>query len=110
MSDSQSKIRDLQMIEQNLANISQQKQHFQSQLFEVESALKELKRDPTAYKIIGSIMVKADSSNLIKELNEKEEVFKLRMDSLEKQEKNLGEKAAALQKEVMEELKKEKNE
>ena len=50
-------ITQLQLIQQNLQNTLLQKQQLQKQLTEIDSALKELETSPTAYKIIGNIMV-----------------------------------------------------
>lgn len=102
--DTQSKINDLQLFEQNLQNISTQKQQFQSQLFEIDSALSEIKSSTDSYKIIGNVMVKTDSKKLSIDLNEKKEMMSVRIKTLEKQEKTLSEKAIQLQKEVMAEM------
>jgi len=102
----QNKINQLSMMEQNLQNFALQKQQFQAQMMEVESAEKELKVSKEAFKIIGSIMVASDKDKLQKELAEKKEVLKLRIDSIEKQEAKIKDKAEAMQKEVLEEMKK----
>lgn len=97
------------MIEQTMQQTLMQKQHFQGQLAEVESALEELQKSNEAYKIIGNVMLKADLKKLKQELEEKKETNSLRLKAIEKQEKQMREKAEQMQKEVMEELKK-KNE
>jgi prefoldin beta subunit len=102
----QNKINQLSMMEQNLQNFALQKQQFQAQMMEVESAEKELKVSKEAFKIIGSIMVASDKDKLQKELAEKKEVLKVRIDSIEKQESKIKDKAEAMQKEVLEEMKK----
>ncbi len=104
--DVQNKINQLSMMEQNLQNFALQKQQFQAQLLEIESAEKELKDSKEAFRIIGSIMVATDKDRLIKELAEKKEVINLRIESFEKQEAKIREKAEAMQKEVLEEMKK----
>lgn len=103
--DTQAKIQDLQLFEQNLSNLASQKQQFQSQLFEIESALSEIQKTNISYKLIGNVMVKTERADLNKDLIEKQEIIALRVKSLEKQEMTLSEKAKELQKEVMEELK-----
>lgn len=102
----QNKINQLSMMEQNLQNFALQKQQFQAQMMEVESAEKELKVSKEAFKIIGSIMVASDKDKLQKELAEKKEVLNVRIDSIEKQESKIKDKAEAMQKEVLEEMKK----
>jgi prefoldin beta subunit len=102
----QNKINQLSLMEQNMQNFALQKQQFQAQLMEIESAEKELKDSKEAYKIIGSIMVASDKSKLEKDLADKKEMLKIRIESFEKQEAKLKEKAEAMQKEVLDEMKK----
>lgn len=104
--ETEKKIQQLQLIEQNLQNIIMQKQAFQMQFIENENAISELektKRD--AYKIIGTIMVSVNKEDLKKELKEQKEILEVRIKSLEKQEKTFQEKAEELQKEVMKDIK-----
>jgi prefoldin beta subunit len=103
--DLQQKINQLSMIEQNVQQFSVQKQQFQAQLVEVESAEKELEHAKETYKIVGNIMVAKGKDDLKQELSEKKEIIAMRIESFEKQEDKLKEKAAALQKEVLEEMK-----
>ena len=102
------KIQQLQLIEQGMQNFLMQKQQFQGQLVEVESAIKELEKSKDAFKIVGNIMVSADKEELLKDLKSKKETVELRIKTLEKQEKQMKEKATAMQSEVMEKLKPEK--
>ena len=97
----------LQMLEQNMQTIVLQKQQFQAQLIEVESALKELTSSPVAYKIVGNIMVSADKNSLEKELTQKKELIDVRLKNLEKQEKQFKDKTKQVQEEVLKSLKKE---
>jgi len=106
----QNKINQLSLMEQSLQNFSLQKQQFQAQLLELESAEKELRDAKEAYKIIGTIMVSSEKGQLQKELTEKKEVLKIRIDSFEKQEAKIKEKAEALQQEVLAEMKKNEKE
>ncbi len=99
--EAQESIQRLQMMEQNLQALSMQKQQFQAQLFEVEGALKEVAVSSVAYKLVGGIMIGADKDVLQKELQSKKELLELRVQTLEKQEKQLKEKAKKLQEEVM---------
>jgi prefoldin beta subunit len=101
----QEKINELQLLEQNSQSFMLQKQNFQVQLMEVESALKELEKTKEAYKIVGNIMVSSSKSDLKKDLESKKEMLELRVKSLEKQEEKLKEKSSKLQEEVMLEMK-----
>ena len=99
--ETQEKIKQLQMLEQALQQLLVQKQTFQLQLMEAESALKELEGTQEAYKIIGNIMVLTKKEELSKELQEKKETTVLRINALEKQEAKTREKASSLQKDVL---------
>jgi len=104
--ETEEKIQQLQLLEQNLQNVLMQKQTFQMQLMESENALKEInKTKKDVYKIIGTIMVSSNKEELKKELKEQKEVLDLRLKNLEKQENNFKEKAEDIQKEVMKEIK-----
>ena len=103
--DTEQKINQLQMLEQGLQTLSMQKQQFQLQQVEIESALKELENVNEAYKIVGNIMVISKKADLNDDLNSKKEVIELRIKSLEKQENQLRDKASKLQNEVLKEMK-----
>jgi prefoldin beta subunit len=100
-----SKIRQLQIYEQNLQGFLAQKQQFQQQLIEIETGIKELENSEESYKIIGNIMVRTDSEKLRTELKQKKEIIDLRISKVEKQENLLKEKSTTLKKEVMEDIK-----
>jgi len=104
--ETQQKISQLQLFEQSLQNVLIQKQQFQSQLVEIESALKEIGTAKEVYKIVGNIMVDSKKEDLKKELTSKKEMVELRIKTIEKQEKNIKEKATKMQSEVLEKIKK----
>ena len=106
--ETEQKIGQLQMLERSLQNFLSQKQQFQLQYAEIESAITELETSEEAYKIVGNLMVKGDKDTLKKDLDEKKEILDLRIKSIEKQEKDTRSKAMDLQKEVMKELQAEK--
>ncbi len=97
-------LRQLQIAEQSLQKSLAQKQGFQSQLAETESALEEVKGRKHAYRIIGNIMVEADAKTLTEELRRKHELLELRIKTLIKQEDRIREKTQSLQKDVMKEM------
>lgn len=105
--ESREKVQQLQFIEQNLRSSLLQRQNFQTQLVEVESALGEIEKTDTAYKIIGNIMVALPKDQIKKELDEKKEFLSLRMQSLEKQEEKLRLRANQLQSEVLKDMEKQ---
>jgi prefoldin beta subunit len=107
--ETEQKIGQLQLLEQNMQNFLMQKQNFQAQLMEVENALKELESaKKETYKIVGNIMVASDKAGLKKDLSSKKEILDLRLKNLKKQEDSLKEKAEKIQAEVIEKLNKEK--
>ncbi len=105
--ETEQKISQLQMFEQSLQGFLGQKQQFQMQLVEVESALGELENTEKAYKIVGNIMVETDRKELQADLNSKKEVLELRLKTMEKQETQVREKASKLQSEILQKMKKE---
>jgi len=101
------KVKDLQMTEQNVQNLSLQKQTSQVELNEINNALAEIeKTDDEIYKILGGIMIKTDKSALKKELGEKKKLLELRIQAIEKQEKLVSEKAKKLRSEISQEFNK----
>ncbi len=105
-SDAEQKISQLQMFEQGLQSFLAQKQQFQSQLIEIESALEELSTSPEAYKIVGTIMLKTDKEELTKDLASKKEMLEIRIKAIERQEGQLKDKASKIQEEVLKQIKK----
>jgi prefoldin beta subunit len=83
-----------------------QKNNFQNQLIETDSALNEMSDD--AFKIIGNFMFKKNSLQIKKELKEKKELLNIRIKSFEKEEEEIEQKFKILQEELMSELSKNK--
>ena len=105
--ETEQKISQLQMFEQSLQNFLGQKQQFQVQLVEIESALAELERTDKAYKIIGNIMAESDKKELISDLQSKKEMLELRIMTMDKQEMQVRDKASKLQSDILRTIKKE---
>jgi len=100
--ETEDQISQLQMLEQNLQNITMQKQNFQAHLFEVENAIKELSESKgPVYKIVGAIMVSQESGLLKKDLESKKDLLEMRVKNLKKQEDSIKEKAGKIQAEVV---------
>ena len=101
------KIQELQFLEQNLQNLLLQKQAFQMELSETQVASKEIeKAGDEVFKIIGQLMIKTDKKRLKDELENKDKILTLRINTLDKQENSLTEKLEKLRDEVMKGLKK----
>lgn len=104
--ETQDKLQNLQLVEQNLQGFLLQKQAFQLELNETESVLEEVKKsDDEVYKILGQVMLKADKGKIMKEMQERKETMALRLKAIEKQEKILREKIEKIRKELEEKLK-----
>jgi len=102
----QQRIQELQYLEQNLQQLLMQKQAFQLELNETLNALEEVtKADDEIYKVVGSIMIKAEKKNTIKELEDKKKILELRNDALGKQEKLIEAKAKELREETQKSIK-----
>lgn len=101
----QSKITQLQLLQQNLQNLLLQKQQLQNKVLEVESALHEIKTSEKCYKILGHIMVAAPKDALSKELNEKKEINHFRLKNCLSQEEKLKKSIEDTQKEALKEMK-----
>jgi len=104
--ETQQKIKQLQIFEQNFQTIIMQKQAFQMELTETENALTEIaKSKGDIYKMIGQIMIKTDKNKVESELKRKQELLSLRLKTLEKQESELTGELEDLRKEIMKKIK-----
>ena len=104
--ETQEKIQELQSFEQNLQGLLMQKQAFQMEETETDNALKEISQSKDdIYKLVGNIMVKTNKEKIEGELKKKQELIKLRLKSIETQEKGITDQAEELKKEVMKKIK-----
>ncbi len=102
MEHSDTKLEELNLLEQNMQNILLQKQAFQMEVSETTSALSEIKKSSDeVFKIVGQLMIKADKLEIISELENKEKLLNLRLDSLNKQEESLSNKIISLREKVL---------
>ena len=101
MEDKNSVIEELQILEQHLQSFLAQKQIIQVELQEISNAINELaKTKDDVYKVLGAMMIKTDKDSLSKELEEKKKLAQLRINSIEKQQRNIEERAEKLNKEI----------
>ena len=102
MTEQNKKIQEMQFLEQNLQNLLLQKQAFQMELSETQSAAKEIESsDDEVFKVIGQLMIKTDKSKIKEELSNKEKILDLRMKAIEKQENSFMEKLGILRDELL---------
>lgn len=102
------KINQLQLLQQNLQNIAAQKQQYENQLMELDSALTELSTTEKAYKIVGKLMLAASGEKLTRELREKKEAVEMRLHHFTKQEDKLKQSLEEAQQQVIAEMGKKK--
>jgi len=106
MENTDQKIQEMQLLEQSFQNLILQKQAFQIELSETQSALKEIQTSgDEIFKIIGQLMIKTDKSKIKEELLNKEKILDLRVKTIEKQEISLTEKLDVLREKVMKSIK-----
>ena len=92
----------MQFLEQNMQNLFFQKQAFQMELTETQSALREIENSQEdAYKLIGQLMIRVPRSKIIEELSEKEKFLNLKIKNLEKQEKSFSENLEQLRGKIL---------
>ncbi len=98
-------IQKLQMVEENLHGYLGQKQQAQANVLELESALEALVDAPNAYLIVGNIMVERPGETIKKDVEDRLERARLRVQSFEKQEAKLKQETERLQAEIMQKIK-----
>jgi prefoldin beta subunit len=103
----QQRLLRLQQLQQTLQGVMSQKQQLEMQLTEAEQASSELEKlDETAvvYKSIGALLVKSEKDKVTKELTERKELVKMRVDVLGKQEERLRIQVKDLQGKLQQDL------
>jgi prefoldin beta subunit len=97
----QQKIQEMQILEQKLQNSMLQKQAFQIELAETDSALSELEKSgDEVFRIIGQLMIKAEKSKIREELSDKKKILELRIKSFEKQENSFAQQLEKIRDEI----------
>ena len=101
------KIQEMQILEQKLQNTLFQKQAFQMEFAETNSALEEIeKAKDEVFKIIGQLMIRSEKSKIKEELLEKKKILEIRTKVFEKQEISLTEQLDKLREELIKSAKK----
>jgi prefoldin beta subunit len=95
------KIQEMQILEQRLQNTILQKQAFQMELTETNSAMEELEKSgDEVFKIIGQLMIKSEKSKIKNELLNKQKILEMKIKSFERQESSLSEQLEKFQEEI----------
>ena len=104
----QNQIAQYQQIQQQLQVLASQRVQLEAKVREIDSTLEELGKigpDTTVYKSIGTILVRADDRDAVKkELEEHKETISIRVRTIQKQEKSLGDRFEQLQQKISEAL------
>lgn len=107
MNSRDDKIQEMQLLEQNLQNLLMQKQAFQIEFSESESALNEIEKSgDDVFKIIGQLMIKADKIKIKQDLTNKKKLLDLRLKAIEKQELSMVNQLDLLREEIIKSNKK----
>ena len=100
----QNQLTQFEQVRQQLQMLTTQRIQIESQLRELEGSLEELGKAPknkTVYKRVGSLFIKIDDNKkLTKDLTEQKETIDVRLNTLERQEKQLRERFIELQQEI----------
>ncbi len=93
------KLQELQQYQMQLQNVMIQKQELMIQKAEIEEAMRQLEKSNKneAMKIVGNIIVTKNIEDIKKELQDKYEFVKLKLENLEKLEKKLIKNISELQ-------------
>jgi len=101
------KIQEIQILEQNLHNLSFQKQTFQLELSETMETISSLDSSgEEVFKIVGQLMIKTDKKKAQEDLLNKKKLLELRIKSIEKEEDFLIKKVNPLRQELIKHAKK----
>lgn len=104
----QNQLRQLQILQQQLETLMQQKLQIDIMIKDAENALEELSKieeNLAVYKNVGNLIIRADKDKLIKELQDSKETLAIRRKNIESQENKLKEKMEELQNKLQEALK-----
>lgn len=100
--NTENKIQEMQILEQSLQNLLMQKQAFQMELTETQSALREIEKSgDEIFKVVGQLMIKTEKSAVKDELANKEKILNLRIKTLEKQEDTFSKKLEEIRKQML---------
>ncbi|MBL7169943.1 MAG: prefoldin subunit beta [Candidatus Aenigmarchaeota archaeon] len=106
--DSPNILEQFQLYQQQYQTILLQKEQIRFQQLEIEKALEELEasKSEKAYKITGPIMIKKDTEDLKKELQEKKEDMDLRLKTLTRAEERVAKKLQEMEDDLKKMIKK----
>ncbi len=103
----QERLMRLQQLQQTLQTILQQKQQVDMESSEIDQTLAELQKtadDAIIYKAAGSLLVKANKADVVKDLNERKELLGTRTTVMARQEERMRSQLKEIQTKLQEDL------
>ncbi len=103
----QERLLKLQKLQQTLQSILVQKQQVELEITEIDQASNELQKvadDAVIYKSAGSLLIKAERTKVMNELNERKELLNTRVTVLGKQEERLRNQLKDIQTQLQQDL------
>ncbi|MCK5449969.1 prefoldin subunit [Candidatus Pacearchaeota archaeon] len=104
--ETQRKIQELQMMEQNFQQLLMQKNSFSMEANETDFIIAEVeKTDGELSRIIGNqVIIKSTKEEILKDMKKKKELIAIRMESIDKQEKQFSETVETIREEIMKKI------
>lgn len=103
----QREITQLQNMQRQLQMVLNQRQRFEFEVVQIDSALAELeKAEGKVYKSLGTILIEEKKDKMIKDMKDRRENINTRIETLKKQEEKLQKKTSDLQKSIEDVLEK----
>jgi len=104
--DTQTKIQELQSLEQAFQQVMMQKNAFNLENNETDMILDEVeKSEGEVMRILGGqVAIKSTKENILKDMKRKKELISTRLKAIDKQEKDISEQSEKLRDEVMKKI------
>ncbi len=103
----QTEVEKLQMLQAQLQNVLILKQQVESEIKEIEKTISEIEKAPPdakIFKVVGTFLVSVTRDQALNELREREELLKLNLTSLSRQESLLRKQIEDLRAKISEAL------
>lgn len=104
--ETQKKIQELQMMEQNFQQLLMQKNSFSMEANKADFIIAEVeKTNGELSRIIGDqVIIKSTKEEILEDMKKKKELIALRMESIDKQEKQFSETIETIREEIMKKI------
>jgi len=104
--ETQQKIQQLQMMEQQFQQFLMQKNAFSMELTETEHIIKEVeKTNDEVFKIVGNqVVIRSTKEEIIKDAKRKKELLEARMKRIDEQEKDFSKEIETLRDDIMKKI------